>query len=100
MLNIISDDSFPTFRTAQSVVTVAYCALVTCVMRLSQVGTTVTLAGLFSSLPVRRKEFERRLKKEYHKMLQVLYSYAIITTNIRSVTVLLQTKYIIHDIQM
>ncbi|KAF2352662.1 DNA mismatch repair protein family [Trinorchestia longiramus] len=48
-----------------------------------QIGTTVTLNGLFSSLPVRRREFERNLKKEYHKMLQVLYSYAVISTNIR-----------------
>uniref|UniRef100_A0A6A7FQA3 Mismatch repair endonuclease PMS2-like isoform X1 n=2 Tax=Hirondellea gigas TaxID=1518452 RepID=A0A6A7FQA3_9CRUS len=48
-----------------------------------QVGTTVSVSGLFSSLPVRRKEFERNLKKDYNKLLQVLHSYAIISTNVR-----------------
>ncbi|XP_018024743.1 mismatch repair endonuclease PMS2 isoform X1 [Hyalella azteca] len=48
-----------------------------------QVGTTVSLESLFYSLPVRRREFERNLKREYHKMLQVLYAYAIISKNIR-----------------
>ncbi|RXG51803.1 Mismatch repair endonuclease PMS2 [Armadillidium vulgare] len=48
-----------------------------------QVGTTVTLENLFYTLPVRHKEFLRNLKKEFNKMVQVLYSYCLISTNVR-----------------
>ena len=34
-------------------------------------GTTVVLENLFSTLPVRHKEFVRNLKKEFGKMVQV-----------------------------
>ncbi|XP_019640995.1 PREDICTED: mismatch repair endonuclease PMS2-like isoform X4 [Branchiostoma belcheri] len=48
-----------------------------------QQGTTVTIQQIFSTLPVRHKEFLRNLKKEYSKMLIVLYAYCVISTNVR-----------------
>ncbi|KAI7797189.1 putative mismatch repair endonuclease PMS2, partial [Triplophysa rosa] len=48
-----------------------------------QHGTTVTLQKLFSTLPVRHKEFQRNIKKEYAKMVFVLQSYCIISTGVR-----------------
>ncbi|KAI8501263.1 Mismatch repair endonuclease pms2 [Branchiostoma belcheri] len=48
-----------------------------------QQGTTVTIQQIFSTLPVRHKEFLRNLKKEYSKMLNVLYAYCVISTNVR-----------------
>ncbi|XP_077980767.1 mismatch repair endonuclease PMS2-like [Glandiceps talaboti] len=48
-----------------------------------QQGTTVSLQQVFSTLPVRHKEFLRNLKKEYTKMVNVLYAYCIISTNVR-----------------
>ncbi|XP_063850292.1 mismatch repair endonuclease PMS2-like isoform X2 [Scylla paramamosain] len=48
-----------------------------------QVGTTVSLQGLFSTLPVRHKEFLRNVKKEFNKMVQVLYGYCLISTGVR-----------------
>lgn len=41
-------------------------------------GTTVTLLNLFAPLPVRRKEFERNLKREYGKALSLLQAYALV----------------------
>ncbi|XP_069889614.1 mismatch repair endonuclease PMS2 isoform X2 [Dipodomys merriami] len=46
-------------------------------------GTTVTLQHLFYTLPVRHKEFQRNIKKEYAKMVQVLQAYCIISAGIR-----------------
>ncbi|KAJ7187290.1 hypothetical protein C8R46DRAFT_1207248 [Mycena filopes] len=37
-----------------------------------QRGTTITLTNLFSTLPVRRKEFERNAKREFGKALMLL----------------------------
>ncbi|XP_078146754.1 mismatch repair endonuclease PMS2 [Centroberyx gerrardi] len=48
-----------------------------------QQGTTVSLQQLFSTLPVRHKEFQRNIKKEYTKMIHVLQSYCIISTGVR-----------------
>ncbi|XP_060084122.1 mismatch repair endonuclease PMS2-like [Ylistrum balloti] len=48
-----------------------------------QVGTTVTLQNVFSTLPVRHKEFQRNIKKEFTKMVNVVNSYCIISTNVR-----------------
>ena len=50
---------------------------------LLQCGTTVSIQNLFSTLPVRHKEFQRNLKKEYAKMAQVLSAYGIITPDVR-----------------
>ncbi|XP_040845932.1 mismatch repair endonuclease PMS2 [Ochotona curzoniae] len=46
-------------------------------------GTTVSVQQLFYPLPVRHKEFQRNIKKEYAKMVQVLHAYCIISTGVR-----------------
>ncbi|KAE8579390.1 hypothetical protein XENTR_v10024027 [Xenopus tropicalis] len=48
-----------------------------------QQGTTVSIQQLFYTLPVRHKEFQRNLKKEFTKMVQVLQAYCIISTGVR-----------------
>ncbi|GLV44795.1 Pms2 [Carabus blaptoides fortunei] len=48
-----------------------------------QIGTTVSLSNLFSSLPVRHKEFLKNLKREFSKMCQLLYAYCIVAENVR-----------------
>lgn len=37
-----------------------------------QIGTTVTIDNLFSTLPVRSKEFSRNIRKEYGKLISLL----------------------------
>lgn len=37
-----------------------------------QVGTTVTVERLFSTLPVRSKEFSRNIRREYGKLISLL----------------------------
>lgn len=49
----------------------------------SQQGTTVVVEGLFSNLPVRRRELEKNIKREYGKVLGILQAYACITTSSR-----------------
>jgi len=44
----------------------------------NQRGTTVTIAGLFKPLPVRRKELERNAKREFGKALNLLNAYALV----------------------
>ncbi|XP_012587203.1 PREDICTED: mismatch repair endonuclease PMS2 [Condylura cristata] len=46
-------------------------------------GTTVSIQQLFYTLPVRHKEFQRNIKKEYARMVQVLHAYCIISPGIR-----------------
>ncbi|XP_004440915.1 PREDICTED: mismatch repair endonuclease PMS2 [Ceratotherium simum simum] len=46
-------------------------------------GTTVSVQQLFYTLPVRHKEFQRNIKKEYAKMVQVLQAYCIISAGVR-----------------
>ncbi|XP_028383904.1 mismatch repair endonuclease PMS2 [Phyllostomus discolor] len=46
-------------------------------------GTTVSVQQLFYTLPVRHKEFQRNIKKEFAKMVHVLHAYCIISTGIR-----------------
>uniref|UniRef100_A0ACD5YW55 Uncharacterized protein n=1 Tax=Avena sativa TaxID=4498 RepID=A0ACD5YW55_AVESA len=48
-----------------------------------QVGTTVTIEKLFSTLPVRGKEFSRNIRKEYGKVISLLNAYAIIAKGVR-----------------
>ncbi|XP_061928036.1 mismatch repair endonuclease PMS2 isoform X2 [Apis cerana] len=45
-----------------------------------EVGTTVHVKNIFKCLPVRVKEFQRNLKKEYIRAIQILYSYCLIST--------------------
>lgn len=48
-----------------------------------QRGTTVCLQHLFSTLPVRHKEFHRNLKKEFAKMIVILNAYCIVSTGVK-----------------
>ena len=48
------------------------------VLIVAQRGTTVTITGLFTPLPVRRKEFERHAKREFGKALHLLTAYALV----------------------
>lgn len=48
-----------------------------------EAGTTVTLSHLFCTLPVRKKEFTKNLKREFSKMCQLLYAYCLVCKNIR-----------------
>ena len=49
----------------------------------SQKGTTVAVENLFVGLPVRRRELEKNIKREYGKVLGVLQAYACISTQAR-----------------
>ncbi|KAG6898188.1 hypothetical protein C0993_007040 [Termitomyces sp. T159_Od127] len=48
-----------------------------------QRGTTVSVTNLFKPLPVRRKEFERNVKREFGKALGLLNAYALVETGVR-----------------
>ena len=47
------------------------------------VGTTVTIANLFSTMPVRQKEFQRNIKKEYSKMMNVVTAYGLVSRGVK-----------------
>ena len=49
----------------------------------SQKGTTVAVEGLFANLPVRRRELEKNIKREYGKVLVLLQAYACISTSVK-----------------
>jgi DNA mismatch repair protein PMS2 len=46
-------------------------------------GTTVTVEQIFKNLPVRRKELERNIRREYQKVLNLLNAYACISVGVR-----------------
>lgn len=46
-------------------------------------GTTIILKDLFHTLPVRHKEFNKNLKKEYHRMINILYGYCLVVDGVR-----------------
>lgn len=46
-------------------------------------GTTATVEDLFNTLPVRRKELTKNIKREYGKVLGLLQSYACIGVNVK-----------------
>ncbi|KAL5374101.1 hypothetical protein DPSP01_012162 [Paraphaeosphaeria sporulosa] len=46
-------------------------------------GTTVVVETLFHNLPVRRKELEKNVKREYSKVLELLQAYACIRTGVK-----------------
>ncbi|RJE19146.1 DNA mismatch repair protein [Aspergillus sclerotialis] len=48
-----------------------------------QKGTTASVEGLFKKLPVRRRELEKNIKREYGKVLNLLNAYACICTGVR-----------------
>ena len=47
------------------------------------VGTTVSVKELFKSLPVRHKAFQRSVKKEFVKLVQLLQAYALVSTSVK-----------------
>lgn len=49
----------------------------------SQKGTTAVVEGLFRGLPVRRRELEKNIKREYGKVLALLQAYACISTGVK-----------------
>ncbi|KAG5983332.1 hypothetical protein E4U55_000204 [Claviceps digitariae] len=49
----------------------------------AQRGTTVSVEALFQKLPVRRRELERNIKREWHKTITLLNQYACIQTNVK-----------------
>ncbi|KAI4243195.1 MAG: hypothetical protein L6R42_010815, partial [Xanthoria sp. 1 TBL-2021] len=49
----------------------------------SQKGTTVMVEALFANLPVRRRELEKNIKREYTKVLGVLQAYACISSSVK-----------------
>ncbi|RAL13761.1 Serinc-domain-containing protein [Aspergillus homomorphus CBS 101889] len=48
-----------------------------------QKGTTATVEQIFRTLPVRRRELEKNIKREYTKVLNLLHAYACISTGVR-----------------
>lgn len=48
-----------------------------------QAGTSVILRNLFVPLPVRHVEFEKNIKREFSKLVNLLYSYCVICTDVK-----------------
>ncbi|KAK2758222.1 hypothetical protein FQN54_004066 [Arachnomyces sp. PD_36] len=48
-----------------------------------QKGTTASVANLFQKLPVRRRELEKNIKREYGKVIGLLHAYACVSTRVR-----------------
>ncbi|TID20700.1 dna mismatch repair protein [Venturia nashicola] len=46
-------------------------------------GTIVAVENIFKNLPVRRKELEKNIKREYAKVLGLLHAYTCISTGVR-----------------
>ena len=58
-------------------------------------GTTVVVETLFHNLPVRRKELEKNVKREYTKVLHLLNAYACISVGVKfSVSNLVSKGYV------
>lgn len=49
----------------------------------AQKGTTVTVENLFHNLPVRRRELERNIKREWGKVISLLNQYACVQTGVK-----------------
>ncbi len=47
------------------------------------VGTTVRACGIFSPLPVRRREFMRTLNKQYARLISTVQAYAVMQDGVR-----------------
>lgn len=46
-------------------------------------GTTVAVTDLFAPLPVRRREFEKGIKRQYARLLLALQAYAVASLGVR-----------------
>ena len=49
----------------------------------AQKGATVLVENIFKTLPVRRKELERNIKREYTKVLGILQAYAGVCVGVK-----------------
>jgi DNA mismatch repair protein PMS2 len=49
----------------------------------AQKGTTVIVENLFKNLPVRRRELERNIKREWSKVINLLNQYACVQTGLK-----------------
>lgn len=49
----------------------------------AQKGTTISVEKLFHNLPVRRRELERNIKREWNKVIALVNQYACIQTNLK-----------------
>ena len=49
----------------------------------SQKGTTVAVENIFANLPVRRRELDKNIKREYGKALTILQAYACISAQVK-----------------
>lgn len=49
----------------------------------AQKGTTISVEHLFKNLPVRRRELERNIKREWNRVITVLNQYACIQTGVK-----------------
>lgn len=59
-------------------------SLKTCDKRIArQRGTSVTLSNLLSGLPVRRRELEKNVKREFAKAHAMIQSYALVSEGVR-----------------
>lgn len=78
----------------------------------TQRGTTITLTNLFTPLPVRRKELERNIKREFGKALALLNAYALgpcakkggirlgVTNQVEGGCVFLRVKFLSSSLMM
>lgn len=48
-----------------------------------QKGTTASVEGIFKRLPVRRRELEKNIKREYGKVLNLLHAYACVSAGVK-----------------
>lgn len=58
----------------------------------TQIGTRISMKNIFLNVPVRRIELMKTLKKEFNKLLQILYGYCIIRYDVRFQCFLLPKK--------
>ncbi|KAI6660844.1 Mismatch repair endonuclease PMS2 [Oopsacas minuta] len=49
----------------------------------AQIGTRVSIKKIFLHMPVRRIELMKNIKREFNKLLQILYGYCIIRPDVR-----------------
>ncbi|XP_053674527.1 mismatch repair endonuclease PMS2 [Anopheles nili] len=56
------------------------------------VGTTISLSNLFATLPVRKKEFQRNIKREFIRMCQILQAYCLVSVDVRIICSNLSAK--------
>lgn len=47
------------------------------------IGTTITLTNIFATLPVRKREFVKNIRKEFTQMCQIMQGYCLISKGVR-----------------